>query len=52
MNATNNDNGWTAGIGAALEGHSEITKVLLDNGANVNDKDEKCSSRTRISLMR
>ncbi len=40
VNATNNDNDWTALIGAALEGHSEITKVLLDNGANVNDKDE------------
>ena len=37
-------NGFTALLRAALGGHTEVTKLLIDGGADVNSKDNTVSN--------
>ena len=44
-------NGWTALVWGAVKGQSEVAKILLDNGANVNSKDKKGFTALIVAVL-
>ena len=43
--------GWTSLHRAAQNGHTEIVKMLLDDGANVSTKDDEYSKKDNNSYI-